>query len=175
MLDVLPDQPSRRSCTIQRPGRTDFCDRPAISVLDFPICAKHAITTYLELSGLVEANQDNDIVRTLQLLEELDRKPKRRQPPRRKLPTAGPLDGEPVVYYILVDGLVKIGQTKDIGQRLRAYPPSSHLLATEPGDITLERLRHEQFAEHLKHGREWFTPGPSLRAHVESLDTYCTT
>lgn len=64
-----------------------------------------------------------------------------------------------VVYYMQVGELIKIGYTGHLRQRMAAYPPNSRLLATEPGNHVLEQRRHQQLAELLSHGNEWFRPG----------------
>lgn len=74
-----------------------------------------------------------------------------------------------VVYYIRVGSLVKIGVTTGLTHRIKAYPPDATLLATEAGDRAVERQRHEQFAESLAHGREWFFPSAALIAHINLL------
>ena len=75
----------------------------------------------------------------------------------------------PVVYYLRVGQLIKIGYTSDLPQRLRAYPPDTLVLATEPGDMSLEQQRHRQFSWHRVAGREWFDPAPPLLRHINSL------
>jgi len=74
-----------------------------------------------------------------------------------------------VVYYLRVGDLIKIGHTRRIDQRLKAYPPDAVLLATEPGTEELETQRHDQFAEFLGARCEWFRPGLALLAHIEAL------
>lgn len=84
-----------------------------------------------------------------------------------------------VVYYLRhPDGLIKIGVSKKITDRLyrsRQLLGPVDLLATEPGWRSLERQRHRQFA-HLRmdglpmdRGTEWFRSEADLLAHVESL------
>lgn len=77
--------------------------------------------------------------------------------------------GVSVVYYAKVSRFIKIGTTQDVDKRMAQYPPDSKLLITEPGSYTLEAVRHEQFAEHLAAGNEWFKPNPELTAHIKNL------
>jgi hypothetical protein len=77
--------------------------------------------------------------------------------------------GPSVVYYLLVGDMVKIGVTRRLDERLRNYPPSAVLLATEPGDEHMETRRLRQFAALRAAGREWFHAGPELRTHIEAL------
>jgi hypothetical protein len=75
-----------------------------------------------------------------------------------------------IVYYLLRGSLVKIGTTTRPRQRFDALMPDA-VLAIEPGNKELERLRHTQFAN-LRDpnvGREYFTPGPELTALIREL------
>jgi hypothetical protein len=68
---------------------------------------------------------------------------------------------------------LKIGYSADVKRRMRAYPPGSKLLAVEPGDLELERQRHQQFAGSRTDGREWFRPTPDLMELTRELvDVY---
>lgn len=78
-------------------------------------------------------------------------------------------DSDGWVYYMRINGHIKIGYTKNLRQRSRAYPPGTELLAVEPGTREVEKLRHEQFSRFLAQGREWFAESESLTAHIESL------
>lgn len=75
------------------------------------------------------------------------------------------------VYYLRVGDQIKIGFSGDVRRRLRSYPPGSELLALEPGDKKLERRRHNEFAEWLVAGREWFEPSAELLQHTQDLVT----
>lgn len=84
-------------------------------------------------------------------------------PQRANIPGVGP-----VVYYIQRTGLIKIGFTTCLADRMNALRPDQ-LLAVEVGDRDLEYARHEQFAAHRVRtpaGTEWFRPAPNLLAHI---------
>lgn len=70
------------------------------------------------------------------------------------------------VYYVRVGQLIKIGHSRDLASRLRIYPPDAELLASEPGDASLETQRHAQFTHLLSHRREWFRMAPELMEHI---------
>lgn len=72
-----------------------------------------------------------------------------------------------VVYYLRFAERVKIGTSAQPRQRLAALW-HDELLAFEPGDRTVERARHAQFA-HLREGGEWFLAAPELLAHTRDL------
>ena len=73
------------------------------------------------------------------------------------------------VYYMRINGRIKIGYTANLRQRSRNYPPGTELLAIEPGTRQLEKERHDQFARTLAQGREWFAESPELRTLIDHL------
>lgn len=73
------------------------------------------------------------------------------------------------VYYMRINGRIKIGYTGNLRQRSRAYPPGTELLAIEPGTRDLEAKRHAQFSRDLAQGREWFAESAALSEHVTRL------
>lgn len=89
-------------------------------------------------------------------------------------PPLPPPPVQPVVYYVTrVDkpGLVKIGTTRNLTTRLRELGSRGRtvtLLATEPGDRTLEATRHAEFGPMRVEG-EWFTFGAPILAHVHRI------
>jgi hypothetical protein len=154
-------------CTIEYRNH-QFCDRPVMRDAPFPICSNHAVTIYRHMAGLVDEAAHDPVRMMLVGLDEMDALRAART--KRRMPAPDPTD--PVVYYLMIDGLVKIGFASNIAKRLASYPPNSRLLGTEPGGRDLESTRHREFAEYLSAGREWFTPGPRLRHHIEGLPDY---
>lgn len=73
------------------------------------------------------------------------------------------------IYYLSIDGLIKIGYTSNLENRMKAYPPNTQLLALHPGTKATEADLHQQFAESKARGREWFTPGTRIIEHIESV------
>lgn len=71
------------------------------------------------------------------------------------------------------DGPLKIGVTRDIGQRVAALqsgcaePIRVLAVVEQVGDLT-ERALHKRFAEHRQSG-EWFAAAPELLAFAEEL------
>lgn len=74
---------------------------------------------------------------------------------------------DPLVYYALREGLVKIGTTTGLAHRMSALD-IDRVLAIEPGSEDVERRRHAQFAGFHAY-REWFHPGEELIAHTDVL------
>jgi hypothetical protein len=66
---------------------------------------------------------------------------------------------------------IKIGFSRNPWARVgesRCFAPDAQLLATEKGDIQLEKDRHQQFADEWIE-REWFRPSENLLRHIQSL------
>jgi hypothetical protein len=80
-----------------------------------------------------------------------------------------------LVYFLQAEGSgrIKIGTTKDLGQRLRALragsPVKLELLGVVRGGRQMEQLIHIAFAP-LRAGRsEWFEPGKSLLSFIRDF------
>jgi hypothetical protein len=80
-----------------------------------------------------------------------------------------------LVYFLQAEGSgrIKIGTTKDLGQRLRALRAASpvrlELLGVVRGGRQMEQLIHVAFAP-LRRGRaEWFEPGASLLSFIRDF------
>ena len=73
----------------------------------------------------------------------------------------------PIVYYLRLANLVKIGFTTNLTKRLGVINPEE-VMATEPGDRKREQERHRQFAALHAHG-EWFRLEQPLVDHIEAI------
>lgn len=74
------------------------------------------------------------------------------------------------VYYLAMNGRIKIGSTTDLRQRMQSfYSQPEDLLAVEPGDRDRELQRHRQFAQ-ARHGKtELFDRTRELERHIRSV------
>jgi hypothetical protein len=79
-------------------------------------------------------------------------------------------ESDGIVYYILRGDLVKIGTTTQPMRRFATLMPDA-VLATEPGDVELEKIRHTQFADMRDPdvGNEYFHPESPLIIHIRDL------
>jgi hypothetical protein len=137
------------------------CRDPRTPRGTIPLCDRHILIVY---STVVNEN----LQAQRPLPEPLPPKPAPKTiqeliPPRKPEPRPG------WVYYVRIGEHIKIGHATNLWNRMRAYPPSAELLATESGDQRLEKARHSEFRAFLDAGREWFRPAPELMAHIEKL------
>jgi hypothetical protein len=72
------------------------------------------------------------------------------------------------VYYVRLQDRVKIGWSMMPTVRVRHFGQDAVPLAYEEGARTLERKRHDQFADRRLTG-EWFTWCPEIADHVAAL------
>jgi hypothetical protein len=73
----------------------------------------------------------------------------------------------PIVYYMRLANLVKIGFTTNLTSRLAAINPEE-VMTTEPGGREREQERHGQFQALRAHG-EWFRLEAPLAGHIEAV------
>jgi hypothetical protein len=83
-------------------------------------------------------------------------------------------DMGPVIYAVLTDdGLIKIGHTRSIHERLRKYGITARsmdrLLMVKPGTTTDELRIHALFADHLARGREYYHPVAEILLFVNTV------
>lgn len=82
-----------------------------------------------------------------------------------------PLQG-PYVYFVAGHGVVKIGFSSMIAERMRQLTTSSHtrlrFLAAVPGNENVERAYHSRFADDRKKG-EWFRLSGAVRAAIHEI------
>lgn len=147
-------------CTIQLPDGSP-CGQPGAHGMPFPVCGRHAAQLYRHLVKLMGEYDSQPLARMQMFVDAIEEQRAAAHNKAARRP--------PVVYYVQVGELIKIGHTSLLRQRMASYPPISRLLATEPGGVALERQRHQQFAELLCHGDEWFSPAPTLLDHINAL------
>ncbi len=76
------------------------------------------------------------------------------------------------VVYFAQNGAtseIKIGTSRKVESRLKAFGKSIGLLATVPGSFRVEASMHRHFHKARVHG-EWFRPVPELISFTKTLD-----
>lgn len=129
--------------------------------MPFSICGPHARQVFDHVNQFIEGVAQQPMFRMslgLDMLADSRRAAAAYKPPP-----------DEVVYYVQIGDHIKVGYTAHLPTRLKSYPPTRRLLATEPGNPSLETRRHREFRHLLHAGREWFNPGPDLMAHINDL------
>lgn len=150
-------------CTVSMDYRT-FCGAPCIPDAPIPVCIKHGAMLLEFMRDQFDTMRDDLGTFGPRAIAAMSADIGKQHKMARQI-----REDNAVVYYVRVGELIKIGTTTQIKARLRAYPPGSSLLATEPGGLDAEQRRHDQFAGALAHGNEWFHPTTKLMVHIESL------
>lgn len=70
------------------------------------------------------------------------------------------------IYFVRLNGLVKVGWSRDVDTRLRAYGPDVEVLAIHPGTQSDETNLHRQLRPALARGREWYEDGKIIADFV---------
>lgn len=124
------------------------------------VCEKHADVIWSQIERRDSENCDKVIPGAEGREYERAEARQKRSVDRRK-PTAM---GE--IYFVLVDGLIKVGWTSKLADRIRAYGPKATLLANYPGTRSDEAALHRQLTPARAHGREWYTDCDVTRMYV---------
>ena len=77
------------------------------------------------------------------------------------------------IYYVRVGGLIKVGWTRELGQRLKSYGAAAELLVSYPATRDDETNLHRQLRPALAKGREWYHDGDVIQHFIaEALSKY---
>ena len=66
------------------------------------------------------------------------------------------------IYYVRLNGLIKVGWSRDVRQRINSYGPQVEVLVVHPGTRDDETNLHRQLKPARAVGREWYEDGPIL-------------
>lgn len=70
------------------------------------------------------------------------------------------------MYFVRLNDLIKVGWTRDLRDRLKAYGASAEVLVHYPATRDDETLLHRQLRPVLAKGREWYTDGPVVQRFI---------
>lgn len=99
-------------------------------------------------------------------VEDYQREQHRRRHEAEKQAHMAVLDGH--IYYVRLNGLVKVGWSRDVDERLRAYGPEVEVLCIYPASRDDETHLHRQLRPVLARGREWYQDGPVIADFVKA-------
>lgn len=120
-----------------------------------PLCQVHFAEAH--------ASWANHVERAVRATADLD-------PERSSVRILRTTKSQPVVYYVRMNGKVKIGTTTDFEGRMSAlYVQPVDVLAVEVGGRRQESSRHQQFATYRVKGTELFQPNSVLSGLIDDL------
>lgn len=71
------------------------------------------------------------------------------------------------IYFVRLNGLVKVGWSRTVDARLQAYGPDVEVLCIYPATRNDETCLHRQLTPARARGREWYEDGPIIKAFVD--------
>lgn len=126
-----------------------------------PLCYTHLATAYLQSS----LRRDDELMVDAVALaaERKEAKQKSIDEVNRKARLAVQ-DGH--IYFVRLNGLIKVGWSRSVNGRIRDYGPDVEVLAVYPATRRDETNLHQQLTPARARGREWYEDGPIVAAFV---------
>lgn len=121
--------------------------------LNLPICNFHAVVVKQSIEP--SWSKDDDILQARREVQE-HREQVREGAQRTWAIQDNGGDCRGQIYFLRLNGLVKVGWSSDLPKRLKAYGPDVVLLCHYPGSRQDETLLHRQLRPYLAKGREWY-------------------
>lgn len=149
-------------CLIARKGGSQCTRKPTVYVgHEGYVCEQHAGWIWQIVEERDTANCHQQITGA-EGREYIRAEARKKRATEKRKPTAA---GQ--IYFVLVDGLVKVGWTSKLADRIRAYGPKAIVLANYPGTRSEEGTLHKQLTPARAHGREWYHDGDIVRMFVD--------
>ena len=79
----------------------------------------------------------------------------------------GPVTSLGWIYYLRIDGHIKIGYASDLLSRLKQYPPTAEFIYAHRSTQQDEKNIHSMLKLRLAHGREWYAEHEDVLALIE--------
>lgn len=133
------------------------------STLELPICHPHAAVVW---NGLVEFHaKRGEFAEAIADVNERVAARSAGEATERKERHLSRTDGE--IYYLRLNGLIKVGWSRCFYDRLKAYGPDVEVLAHYEGTRSDETNLHRQLRPALAKGREWYHDCDIVQAFVK--------
>lgn len=116
-----------------------------------PLCIRHLGTAFVQANHRAD---DALMVNAVTLV--LERRAEKAEAFERDEKKAWLERNDGHIYFVRLNGLVKVGWSRAVHQRLRAYGPLADVLCIYPGTRTDETNLHRQLRPVLARGREWY-------------------
>lgn len=116
-----------------------------------PLCIEHALIAW---QNVQMDKHEPLIIETNEMLLERAKAEEAEQQEAAKRRRRQSMNGH--IYFVSINGLVKVGWSRDVHERLRAYGPLAKVLCIYPGSRMDETNLHRQLRPVLARGREWY-------------------
>lgn len=117
-----------------------------------PVCTFHAVAIWRQVQI---ATMKTPYVDDLLMLERVI---------KAELPKARVTTPRPEwIYFVALNGLIKVGWSTQLDRRLRDYGPSVEILCHYPGTRQDETELHQILTPFRANGREWYHDSPMIR------------
>lgn len=148
-------------CVISR--RSSRCSREGTVWIGWEgyLCEQHADAIWFRVEQRDTDNCDQPIVGAEGRESTRAESRKKRTVEKRKPSAMGQ------IYFVLVDGLIKVGWTASLADRVRAYGPKATLLVNYPATRADETALHKQLTPARAHGREWYSDCGITRMFID--------
>lgn len=139
-----------------------------------PLCLDHLAVAWKQMQ---QHRGNPEVIEAVETLNRRQQEQATREAADERARWLASLDGE--IYYLRQNGLIKVGWTRDLYDRLRAYGPDVELLCHYRGSRDDETNLHRQLRPALARGREWYHDGDIInlfltRALAEHGPPYTT-
>lgn len=125
--------------------------------LELPLCFVH-----LGVAAKQAAWRKDDPLLVTAVADVIERREARAQTRREAAKKAWLTVTDGWIYYVRLNGLIKVGWTRDIDDRIRSYGPSVEVLVAYQGTRDDETNLHRQLKPARARGHEWYDDGPIL-------------
>lgn len=137
--------------------------------LAIPICIRHASVIWQQMARFARTPEMIEAVADVQ--RGVAERDARLHEERKASRLANVAHGD--IYFVRVGNLIKVGWTRDLWSRLKAYGASAELLVSYPGSRDDETNLHRQLSPARAKGREWYTDGPIVAKFIaDALSQY---
>lgn len=136
------------------------CDDPPSSGLPEDIDVRLPLCPYHETMAWRTVQWYHDRPTLIKASEQLAAEAAEREEAERQRRLAN-RDGH--IYYLRTNGLIKVGWSRSIQDRLRAYGPEVEVLCYHAGSRDDETNLHRNLRPYLARGREWYEDCDAMR------------
>ena len=144
-------------------GRPEYPARARDHKVNLPLCSTHLAVAYNRATAIADVNWEVTVEAHARFMERRDalEKSLREDEKKRHIQRT---TGE--IYYVRLNGLIKVGWSRQLHDRLRAYGPDVEVLAHYPATRDDETNLHRQLTPFRAKGREWYRDCPALHDFV---------